>query len=176
MPPPETIYEEFEFANDMRETQASQFYRPYYVLLNHIFPPEEGYMVYPQYEPPMPSMSVDFRNIFTVRHKSYSVFFLQVKSSEDLSNISSRQEADLQMQEKFRHIIGAVRIGTLFGACAMGTKICIYMLHMGSRQLFRGPELVTEAALADRWNTDILTPEGQGRLCKIVQHIKEKIG
>ncbi|PUU76298.1 hypothetical protein B9Z19DRAFT_991053 [Tuber borchii] len=158
----------------MRETQASQLYRPYYVLLNYLFPPEEGYMVYPQYEPPIPSMSVDFKNIYTVRHRSYSVvFFLQVKSSEDLSNISSRQEADLQMQEKFRHIIGAVRIGNLYGVCAMGTKIYIYRLHMGSRQLFRGPELVTDTAPTDRWITDILTPEGQDKLCKIVQHIKE---
>ena len=104
MPPPEPIYEVFKFANDMREIQASQLYRPYYVLLNYLFPPEEGYIVFPQYKVQIQSrFSVDFRNIYPVKHKKHYdvLFFLQVKSSEDLSHISSRQEADLQMWEKF---------------------------------------------------------------------------
>ncbi|PUU76303.1 hypothetical protein B9Z19DRAFT_1129951 [Tuber borchii] len=175
MPLLETIYEEFEFANDMQEIQASQLYQPYYVLLSHLFPPEEGYIVVPHYNPPIPSRSVEFKNIYTVKHNEADVlFFLQVKSSEDLSNISSRQEADLQMQEKFRHITAAVRIGMLYGVCAMGTKICIYRLHVKTRLLSRSLELVTNTApVVDCWNIDILTPEGQGKLCKIAQHTKE---
>lgn len=181
MPPPETIYEVFEFANDMQETQASQLYQPYYVLLNHLFPPEEGYMVFPEYKVQIQSrFSVNLRNIYTVKHKTRRdvLFFLQVKSSEDLSHTSSRQEANSQMQEKFRHVFGVVDIGMLYGACAMGTKICMYMLHIRSRQIFSiaipgAPELVTDTAPVGWWNLDLLTQEGQGRLRKIVQHIKE---
>jgi len=182
MPPPETIYEVFEPTNDMRETQASQIYRPYYVLLNYLFPTEEGYTVFPQYKIPAQSMSVDFKNFYTVRHKTRydMLFFLQVKSSEDLSHISSRQEADLQMREKYKRLFEfvQVKIGWLYGACAMGTKISIYKLDMRSWQLFpfaipSGPELVTDTAPVDRWNIDLLTQEGQGQLRKIVQHIKE---
>jgi len=178
MPPPEPIYEIFEPTNNMRETQASQLYRPYYVLLNHLFPPKEGYMVFPQYKRPAQSMSVDFKNIYTVSHENgHVVFFLQVKSSQDLSHISSCHEADLEMREKFRHVFGAIKIGWLYGACAMGTKIFIYRLHIASRQILpftipNNPELATNTSLFD-WNIDILTPEGQGQLRKLVEYIKE---
>ena len=186
MLPPENIYEVLKFANDIPETHASQLYQPYYVLLNCLFPPEEGYMILPKYKPPTQSRLVDFKGIYTIKQKSHVVFLLEVKSSEDLGHISSRQEADSQMREKFRHVFGAVSVGMLYGACAMGTKICIYKLHMMSRQLFpfestipSNPELVTDTAPVEWWNIDLLTPEGQGQLCKIVQHIKEmstKIG
>ena len=181
MSPPENIYEVFEFANDMQETQASQLCQPYYVLLNHLFPPEEGYMVFPEYKVQIQSkFSVSLKNIYTVMHQTRRdvLFFLQVRSSEDLSHTSSRQEANSQMQEKFRHVFGGVDIGWLYGACAIGTKICMYMLHIRSRQIFSiaipsSPELVTDTTPVDWWNIDLLTPEGQGKLHKMVQHIKE---
>ena len=60
----------------------------------------------------------------------------------------------------------------------MGTKICIYRLHIASRRIFpfaipNNPELVTDTAPVDWWNLDLLTQEGQDRLRKIVQFIKE---
>jgi len=106
------------------------------------------------------------------------VFLLEVKFSEDLGQISSRQEADLPTREKFRHVFGAIKIGFPYGACVMGTKICIYMLHVMSRQLFpspipSGPELVTDIVPVDWRNVDVLIPEGQAQIHTIVQRIKE---
>ncbi|KAG0638021.1 hypothetical protein HOY80DRAFT_1016582 [Tuber brumale] len=179
MPLPETITEVFELARQTGETDESQFYGPYNVLLNHFFPHEERYVVVPQYKRPTQLRSVDFTTIFLVRHKTHPVFFVEVKSSSSLHHISSRQEADIQMRERFTRLFEDVVIGTLYGASAMGTKICIYKLDRTSRRLTppiiipSNPELVNDTAPMDRWNIDLLTPEGEEQFREAVQHIKK---
>ena len=181
MPPLENIYEVLKFANDIGETNASKLYEPYYTLLTHLFPPEEGYFVFLRYKPPTKLRSVGNTTHYIVkREKDHStVFLLQVRSAEDLDHISHRQEADSKMREKFRHVFGGVFIEMLYGASAMGTKICIYKLHIRSRLLFpfesaipSSPNLVTNMAPLEWWNIDLLTQDGQCQLGKIVHHIK----
>ncbi|RPA96093.1 hypothetical protein L873DRAFT_1616262, partial [Choiromyces venosus 120613-1] len=156
----------------------SKFYGPYNVLLNYLFPFEEEYVVVPQYKRSAELKSVDFTTIFLVRHKHHPVFVVVVKSSGSLRHISSRQEADLQMRERLVPLFEDVEIETLYGASAMGTKLCLYTLDMASRWLKpyvidSNPEFLTDTAPADRWNVDIMTPEGEERLREVVRHIKE---
>jgi len=123
MPLPETVCGVFELAKETRETDESQFYGPYNVLLNYLSPHEERHAVVPQYKRLTQSRSVDFTTIFFVRHKMHPVFFVEDKSSGALCHISSRQEADLQMRGMFTHLFEDVVIGTLYGASAMRTTV-----------------------------------------------------
>ncbi|KAG0643703.1 hypothetical protein HOY80DRAFT_1133609 [Tuber brumale] len=135
-------------------------------------------MVAPQHMRPTQLKSVGFTTIFIVRYKHHPVFFVEIKSSGSLRHISSCEEAGLQMRERFWHLFEDVEIGTLYGASAMGTKICLYKLNRASRQLSptvvpSNPELVTDTAPMGRWNVDIMTLEGEEELCEVVQQIKE---
>jgi len=112
-----------------------------------------------------------------VRHKHHSVLFMEIKSSGSLHHISSCEEADLQMRDRFKHLQD-VEIGTLYGVSTIGTKIYMYKLDRVSCRLSpavipRNPELATDTAPIDRWNVDIMTLEGEEKLCRIVQQIKE---
>jgi len=175
---PETITEVFELARQPGETDESQYYGPYNVLLNYFFPHEERYVVVPQYKRPIELRSVDFTTIFLVKHKAHPVFFVEVKSSSGLRLLSNRKDAHLEMRERFMHLFEDIAIGTLYGASAMGTKICIYKLEMMSRRLTRtiipsDPELVTDTVPMNRWNIDLLTSEGEEQFREIVQRVKK---
>ena len=179
MPLPEIIHQALDMAiQNGGETDESQFYGLYTLLLSNFFPPEEEYMVVPQCKPPTQLKSVNFTPMFIVRHKFHPVFFVEIGSSGSLRHISSRGEADLLMRERFKHLPEDVEIGTLYGASAFGTKICMYKLDRASHQLSPSvisgnPELVTDTAPIDRWNIDIMTPEGEEELRKVVLLIKE---
>ncbi|RPB28992.1 hypothetical protein L211DRAFT_252024 [Terfezia boudieri ATCC MYA-4762] len=121
--------------------------------------------------------SVDFTTIFLVRRNRHPVFFVKVKSSGSLRHISSREEADLQMRERFKNIFDDVQIEILYVVSAMGTKLCIYSLNKESRRLLpkiipSDPEIVTDTAPIDRWDVDIMTLEGEERLRQVVYHVR----
>ncbi|KAF8430026.1 hypothetical protein EV426DRAFT_1357 [Tirmania nivea] len=177
MPLPDTISEVFDLARQDGERDESMFYGPYNVLLNYLFPFEEKYVVVPQYKRPAQIKSVDFTTIFLVRRNQHPVFFVEVKSSGSLHHISSREEADLQMRERFKKLFDDVQIKILYGVSAMGTKLCIYSLNKETRRLLPNvipsdPEIVTDTAPIDRWDVDIMTPEGEGRLRQVVDHVR----
>ncbi|KAG0138269.1 hypothetical protein HOY82DRAFT_512278 [Tuber indicum] len=180
MPLPKTIRTVFDLAQQDGETDESQFYGPYNALLTFLFPLNEMYMVVPPYKCPAQLGSVDLVTMFIVRHNQHPVFFLKVKSSGSLNDISSRKEADLQMREQFQHLFEDVKIETLYGVSAMGSKICIYKLDRASGRLSptvipTGGEFVTDTTPIDRWNVDILTPGGEEQLRQVAQHIKEML-
>ncbi|KAG0637818.1 hypothetical protein HOY80DRAFT_1023537 [Tuber brumale] len=135
METPETIALVFKLARRTEETNESQFYGPYKILLNHFSLHTQSYVVVPPYTRPTQLRSVDFTTIFLVRHETHRVFFVALKSSSSLHHMSRWQEADFQIREVFAHLIEDVKIGTLYGASAKGSKICIYTLDMTSRWL-----------------------------------------
>ena len=178
MPLPKAIHRAFDIAIQNGATDESQFCGPYNMLLTYLFPFEEGYLVAPQFKRLTYSKFASFATIFTVEHKHHPVFFVEIKSSGSIRHISSRAEADLQMRNRFKRLFEDVEIDNLYGASAIGTKICLYKLDLVNRQLSptfipKNPEFVTDTAPIDRWNIDIMTPEGEEELCKVVQQIKE---
>ena len=178
MPLPEIIPQAFDIAVQNGETDEYQFFGPYNALLTYLFPFEEEYVVVPQLKLSVQWESVNFTTMFVIMHKHHPVFFVEIESAGYLGYISSRKEADLEMRERFGQLIEDVEISTLYGASAMGTKVCMYKLDRASRRLSPtaipgNPELVTDIAPIDRWNIDIMTPEGEEELCKVVQQIKE---
>ena len=180
MPLPEIIHQAHDMAiQNGGETDESQFYPLYTLLLSNFFPPVEGYMVAPQYKKPEHAKSgcPDFTIIFVVKRNYHPVFFLEVKPSGCMRNVSSREQADLQMRHRFENLFENVEIDNLYGASAIGTKICMYKLDKASRQVSPAPiaseEWVTDTAPKDRWNIDIMTPEGEEECRRVVQQVKE---
>ena len=180
MPLQEIIHQAHDMAiQNGGETDESQFYPLYTLLLSNFFPPVEGYLVAPQYKKPEHGKSgcPDFAIIFVVNRNYHPVFFVEVKPSGCMRNVSSREQADLQMRHRFENLFGDVEIDNLYGASAIGTKICMYKFDKASRQvspaLIPGKESVTDTAPRDRWNIDIMTPEGQEECRRVVQQVKE---
>ncbi|KAG0138275.1 hypothetical protein HOY82DRAFT_596506 [Tuber indicum] len=165
MPLPKTIRTVFGLAQQDGETDESQFYGPYNALLSFLFPHKEMYMVVPPYKCPAQLGSVDLVTMFIVRHNQHAVFFLKVKSSGSLNDISSRKEADLQMREQFEHLFEDVKIETLYGRSG----------RLSPTVIPTSGEFVTDTAPIDRWSVDILTPAGEEQLRQVAQHIKEML-
>ncbi|KAI5799187.1 hypothetical protein DFH27DRAFT_87171, partial [Peziza echinospora] len=110
-------------------------------------------------------MSVDFTTIFIVRRDRHFVLFLEIKATNHISNILTRESADQQMNDRFKGLFDDVKIPRLYGISALGSKICIYTLDRDTGD-FMPQEIptsrgrITDTAPADRWSFDIVTPGG----------------
>lgn len=72
-------------------------------------------------------------------------------------------------------------LDTLHAVSALGTKVCFYSPSTNEEQaeiipiaIPPHPTRVTDTAPADRWNYDVLQPEGAQRLLDVVAEIKAK--
>lgn len=70
-----------------------------------------------------------------------------------------------------------VKIPTLYGISAIGTRLSLYTVSKETGYI--EPEAIPDErvrgkdiAPADRWNLDILTPEGEERLREVVANVK----
>ncbi|KAF8515596.1 hypothetical protein BDD12DRAFT_811098 [Trichophaea hybrida] len=177
MPWDEYTLEQFESALPRGEYDESEYYGPYNSLLNDLFPKQEHYMVVPQYKRPEQSKSVDFTTVFLVRHQKHPVFFVEIKPAGHIHNVSPRASADKQMRERFEDLGDRVEIPILYGVSAIGNKLCFYKYTKATGDL--EPELipsnarrVIDTAPINRWDVDILTPQGEQRLLEVVGHVK----
>ncbi|KAG0130110.1 hypothetical protein HOY82DRAFT_487257 [Tuber indicum] len=175
---PEAIGKAFNLARQNVKADESQFYGPYNALLNHLFPSDEEYIIVPQYKHSTQLKSVNFTTIFIVRYSQHPTFFIKVKFSGSLYHISSYKEADLQIWDQFKHLFEDIKVEVLYRASTMVLKICIYKLNRVCHQLSPAIipdylDLVTDMALIDRRNIDVMTPKGEEQLYIVVWHIKE---
>lgn len=159
------------------EYDGSEYYGPYNGLLNDLFPKQEHYMVVPQYKRPAQLTSVDFTTIFLVQQQKHPVFFIEIKPAGHIHNVAPRASADKQMRERFEDLGDRVKIPILYGVSAIGTKLCFYKYTKETGDL--EPELilgsarrVIDTAPINRWDVDILTPQGEQRLREVVGHVK----
>ena len=63
---------------------------------------------------------------------------------------------------------------------ALGTRFCVYEYTVANRLLtpphiVPHPKLVTDIAPKERWNLDILEPQGEARLREVVDHVKAMV-
>jgi len=166
----------FEIAKPEGTKDESRFYGPYNALLNYLFPFEQDFIVVPQYKRPQQCRSVDFTTIFIVSRNEHPVFFMEIKPSNHIQQISTRKDADKQMREEIGTIFDGVNIDTLYGISALGTRLCLYTVQRGSgdiepEAIIDNPVRVTDTAPVGRWNIDILDPEGEKRVREVVAHI-----
>ena len=177
MPWDEFILEQFETAIPLGEYDESKYYGPYNTLLTDLFPKVEHYMVVPQYKRPRRPESVDFTTIFLIQRQEQPVFFLEVKAAGHIHNDSDRAAADQQMRERVYALRNDIEIPILYGASAIGTKLCVYKYTKDSRKL--EPELilgdtkiVIDTAPRERWDVDLLTDEGERKFRDVIGDVK----
>ncbi|RPB00819.1 hypothetical protein L873DRAFT_1678987 [Choiromyces venosus 120613-1] len=159
------------------EFDESGYYGPYNGLLNDLFPKQEHYMVVPLYRRPTQLTSVDFTTIFLVQQQKHPVFFIKIKPAGHINNTAPRALTDKQMRERFEDLGDRVEIPILHGVSAIGTKFCFYKYTKATRALEPGripgsSRMVVDAASINRWNVDILTPQGEQRLREVVGNVK----
>jgi hypothetical protein len=171
MPWPQFITLQFEVVND--------YYGPFNTLLSELFPASEYYQVAPQLK--RIAGSTNYSVIYIVTWHKVPVFFIELKTYVAYEKNSARAEADDQMRSRFLDFnAGSNPIPTLYGLSALGTRFSVYEYTVANRALtptriLPHAELLTDTAPRQRWNLDILEPQGEARLKDIVGHIKAMV-
>jgi len=162
---------------DRFTTDESQYYGPFNTLLIALFPPTENFEVAPQFKRIKGSM--DFTIIFVVMKRKVPAFFLEVKAYVALDHGSLRKEADDQMRYRFLDFASqSLPLRKLYGISALGTRFSVYEYHSDTRRLtprliLPDRNFISDTAPQERWNYDVMTPEGEAKLKQIVGEIKE---
>lgn len=86
-------------------TDEAVLYGALNMLLIHLFPPTDLYVVSPQWKKPPEGFAIDFTTVFVVEIAQHPVFFLEVKPAGCLSSRSGRATADDQMRMQFDELI-----------------------------------------------------------------------
>lgn len=172
----DTIQEQFDLIN-RSTTDESEYYGPYNTLLTDVFPHSEHYQIAPQFKGPMTPGFVYFTTIYIVRKYNRPVMFIQIKTSISLNDKGTRELADRQMRDRFDHLIDSLSIPFLYGLSVMGSRYAVYKYEKDSRRLTptaipRDPEFVNDVAPAERWEHELMEPEGEQAFRTIVQHVK----
>ena len=110
-----------------------------------------------------------------------SSFFLEAKAAGHIRNDSSRTDADQQMRQRVYALRNDIEIPILYGVSAIGTKLCFYKYTKDTQELEPAPipdnaTRMVDLAPRDRWNFDVLTPEGERKFRGDVKRMCEQIG
>ena len=176
MPWPDFVTTQFSLVNRFT-TDDSEYYGPFNTLLTALFPPSEDFQVAPQFKRIKGSMDITI--VFIIMKRKVPVFFLEVKTHLALDHAPSRKEADNQMRDMFLYFSsGSFPLPKLYGISALGTCFSVYEYHPDTRRLtprriIPDPDVVSDTAPQERWNHDVMTPEGEAKFKQIVGEIKE---
>jgi hypothetical protein len=175
MPWPDFVTAQFNLINRFT-TDDSEYYGSFNTLLTTLFPPTENFYVAPQFI--RIKESIDLMVIFVITKGKVPVFFLEAKTYVALNHAPSRKDADDVMRDRFLYFSDHVRLCKLYGISALGTRFSIYEYYSDTRRLTpkrlrADPDIVSDTAPQERWNYDVMTPEGEAKLKQIVDEIKE---
>ena len=167
--------------SDPSETDESVFYGPYTRLLYTLFSLDGPFEVMPQFKHPAlqgSTESIDVVTVLVVEVNRHPVFFIEITPPASFPYDSKREEADMQMRRRFRDLRHTLIIPRLYGISAFGTRLAFY--EYDSATLSLTPEVIqshqslfTDVAPANRWDCDILQPEGAKRFKSVVEKVKE---
>lgn len=161
------------FAND-----ESAFYGPYTRFLYCLFGLEGSFEITPQYHiPDTPRGAIDAVALFTVELNKHPMLFIQVKSPSSFQFDSKRKLADDQMRERFRDLRPSVDTPRLPAISAFGTRLAFYEYTTATNAvtppaIAADPIYLNDLAPAERWDCDLLQPEGTARMLQVVDDVK----
>jgi hypothetical protein len=175
MPWPDFVTTQFNLVNRF-STDESEYYGPFNTLLTALFPATENFQVAPQFK--RIRDSIDYRVIFIIMKGKVPVFFIDVNTYLALNHAPSRKEADDQMRDRFLDFSSGLPLRKLYGISALGTRFSVYEYHSDTRRLtprliLPDPDVVSDIAPQERWDYDVMTPEGEAKFKQIVGEIKE---
>lgn len=166
----------FFIAGASTATSEKPFYGSWNRLLNTLFPPDTIFEVSPQYTT-NDRDSVDFVVTLLIFIESTPVFFVEVKPHSDVSIPSKRERADIQMRQRFLDCRQNLKIPTLHGISAFGTKIAFYQMDeatgaLAPVQIQRDLLVASPTAPQEWWKWDIVEEEGATKFKEIVTEVK----
>lgn len=175
-----TMFESIPAGGLAGSTDEAVLYGPINMLLVHLFPPTDLYVVSPQWKKPPERTTTDFTTIFIVQNAHHPVFFLQVKPASSFSSCSARAVADDQMRNSFNELIDDLDIPTLHGISALGPHLSFYAYSKDENSIhppliLHDPNQVNERAPAERWDTELMSDVGVRRLTAVANHVKEMV-
>lgn len=112
------------------------------------------------------------------------VFFLELKATNKLNNNTGREEADMQMRERFEIMKEEqlCRLPVLHGVSAMGPYFAYYSMDMATGAINPGfiaydPETIgaNEAIPKGRWQADVTTEAGYALFMNTVKVVKDLV-
>jgi hypothetical protein len=164
----------------------SEWYGSYNTLLTNMFPwigHGNGYVVVPQFEVYSGTHnSIDFCIqgqffAFVVERFHHPILFIEVKPCTAIKYIGSRARADLLMRQRMDHLYENCLLPKLYGISAIGTLYAVYTIDTATGECIpHGIPRVThstDTAPKTWWCNDLLTQEGQEKLCTIFQEVKQ---
>ena len=175
-----TMFESIPAGGLAGATDEAVLYGPINMLLVHLFPPTDLYIVSPQWKKPPEGCSIDSTTVFIVQNAQRPVFFLRVKPASSFSSRSARAAADDQMRNGFDELIDDLAIPTLHGISALGPHLSFYAYSKDENNIhppliLRDPNQVNDRAPAERWDTELISNDGVRRLTAVANHVKEMV-
>lgn len=160
---------------DRFTTDETEYYGPFNTLLSSFFPSTEKYQVAPQLESIKGST---YFTVFYIKKGKFPIFLLEIKTYLAFDQDSSRKEADDQMRDRFLEFASHLALPKLYGISALGTHFSVYKYHPQTRRLtprriLPHPDIFNDIAPQERWNYDVMEPEGEAKLKQLVSEIKK---
>jgi hypothetical protein len=106
------------------------------------------------------------------------VMFIEMKAPRDLYLDTSREDAAIQIRERFESLAQQIRIPKLYGVSAFGRNFACFCYDATSRMIT--PPIIKNKGVfladvkpIDLWSANIMQPEGRDRFLHIVDEVKE---
>jgi hypothetical protein len=175
-----TMFESIPAGGLAGATDEAVLYGPINMLLVHLFPPTDLYIVSPQWKNPPEGFSIDFTTVFVVQKAQRPVFFLEVKPAGSFSSRSARAAANDQMRNRFEELIDDLAIPTLHGISALGPHLSFYTYSKDKNNvlpplILRDTNQVNDRAPAARWDMELMSEDGVRKLTAVSNHVKEMV-
>ena len=157
---------------DRSTTWKNDFYGPYFSLLHDLFPPTEGYLVFPQFRRDTGPRLMDYYTIsYVVLKNTTPIFFVEIKSLVALELGRTRAKADADMRTRCLGFSSdCLPQSKLIGISAMGTRFAAYEYSTSDGHI--NPPRSCDAP-KERWSDDIMEHLGAARFWALVSEAKE---
>ncbi|KAF8521648.1 hypothetical protein JB92DRAFT_2707271 [Gautieria morchelliformis] len=182
MPWPEVVMDSF-YKVPMDTTLEYEWYGPYNMLLNLLFPQHLRFEIAPQCAVPTNTRTaVHFTVFYLVKRGGTPIFFLEVKPLTSLEGAPDRNSADGQMRDRFAGLRHRLTIPKLYGISAMGTRLSVYEFNTRDKSLIpeKGEQYdmdsIPDFAPRENWKYDVLEEDGAVKLRAVVKDIKQMCG
>ncbi|KAL5513998.1 hypothetical protein ACEPAG_2759 [Sanghuangporus baumii] len=171
------------------DSDESDWFALWNVILNLNFPFEEGYFVSPVVdadEGPDWESHEFLRRVYIVQQfttengelKCCDIFFVEVKAGRYVQKLLARKDADYLMQYRFGMFLSLP--ATLHAVSAFGARMCFYKMERDPRRV--SPKKVQEEDLSrivdtcpvSWWEKDVFTQAGYDAFMKVVAEAKEQ--
>ncbi|KAF9024424.1 hypothetical protein BDZ89DRAFT_1136056 [Hymenopellis radicata] len=161
-----------EFDNIPPHAQGPDFYAPYRELLSSIFPATSGFSIAGH----RPLILNFYVYVYEVYLTNQPIFILLLNAETMLFSTSTREGVDSQLRQHMKDLFAKSSVSVLQGACAFGRRLAFYCGDKSAITPPVGTDDPLDTTPVDRWDCDVLNPDGAQRLKALATEIKMRHG